>query len=76
MLDRDDSNHYYGKYINQYFNGGAYMRNMKNVGKTLATGAVFLAGYFVGFYEMKYKIMKLMLEDKLKKEDKGEESQQ
>ena len=52
------------------------MRNMKNVGKTLATGAVFLAGYFVGFYEMKYKIMKLMLEDKLKKEDKGEESQQ
>ena len=54
------------------------MRNMKNVGKTLATGAVFLAGYFVGFYEMKYKIMKLMLEDKLKKEreEKGEESQQ
>ena len=50
---------------------------MKNVGKTLATGAVFLSGYFVGFYEMKYKIMKLMLEDKLKKEkeDKGEESQ-
>ena len=52
------------------------MRNMKNVGKTLATGAVFLAGYFVGFYEMKYKIMKLMLEDKLKKEEKGEESQE
>ena len=56
------------------------MRNMKNVGKTLATGAVFLAGYFVGFYEMKYKIMKLMLEDKLEKEkkekeEKGEESQ-
>ena len=51
------------------------MRNMKNVGKTLATGAVFLAGYFVGFYEMKYKIMKLMLEDKFKKEEKGEESQ-
>ena len=51
------------------------MRNMKNVGKTLATGAVFLAGYFVGFYELKYKIMKLMLEDKLKKEEKGEESQ-
>ena len=51
------------------------MRNMKNVGKTLATGAVFLAGYFVGFYEMKYKIMKLMLEDKLKKEENGEESQ-
>ena len=51
------------------------MRNMKNVGKTLATGAVFLAGYFVGFYELKYRIMKLMLEDKLKKEEKGEESQ-
>ena len=56
------------------------MRNMKNVGKTLATGAVFLAGYFVGFYELKYKIMKLMLEDKLEKEkkeneEKGEESQ-
>ena len=52
------------------------MRNMKNVGKTLATGAVFLAGYFVGFYELKYRIMKLMLEDKLKKEEKGEESQE
>ena len=51
------------------------MRNMKNVGKTLATGVVFLAGYFVGFYEMKYKIMKLMLEDKLKKEERSEESQ-
>ena len=52
------------------------MRNMKNVGKTLATGAVFLAGYFVGFYEMKYRIMKVMLEDKLEKEkkEKGEES--
>ena len=52
------------------------MRNMKNVGKTLTTGAVFLAGYFVGFYELKYRIMKLMLEDKLKKEEKGEESQE
>lgn len=53
------------------------MRNIKNVGKTLTTGAVFLAGYFVGFYEMKYRIMKVMLEDKLKKEkeEKGEESQ-
>ena len=53
------------------------MRNLKNVGKTLATGAVFLAGYFVGFYELKYRIMKWTLENKLEKEkeEKGEESQ-
>ncbi len=47
---------------------------MKNVGKVLATGAVFLAGYFVGFYEMKYKVMKMMLETKFEKKEE-EESQ-
>lgn len=57
------------------------MRNMKNVGKTLATGAVFLAGYFVGFYELKYRMMKNILgelaeREKKEKEEKGEESQQ
>lgn len=56
------------------------MRNIKNVGKTLVTGAVFLAGYFVGFYELKYRIMKKILgelaeREKKEKEEKGEESQ-
>ena len=42
---------------------------MKNVGKVLVTGAVFLAGYFVGFYEMKYNVMKMMLESSLEKDE-------
>ena len=48
---------------------------MKNIVKY---GLVGLAGYFIGFYEMKYKTIKLMLMNELKKEtskkgdDKGE----
>lgn len=41
-------------------------------------GAVGLIGYLVGFYGMKYKVMKLMLEaqcEKDKKSKKEEEAQ-
>lgn len=40
-------------------------------------GLVGLAGYLVGFYEMKYKTLKLMLESEFKKNsvDKEDEAQ-
>lgn len=51
---------------------------MNKVGQTLVGLAVFTAGYLVGFYEMKYKAMKVMLtalaDDKKKKDE--EESQE
>ena len=34
---------------------------MSNVGKVIGAGAIFVAGYLVGFYEMKYKTMKCLL---------------
>lgn len=49
---------------------------MNNFGKTLVGAAIFVAGYLVGFYEMKYKTMKWMvtaLADNKKKDE--EESQ-
>lgn len=36
-------------------------------------GAVALAGYLVGFYEMKYKATKALLEVSIKDSDKEEE---
>ena len=42
---------------------------MKNFVKI---GIAALAGYFVGFYELKYKTMKMMLEHELNKKE-GEE---
>lgn len=49
---------------------------MKNIIKIALVG---LAGYFIGFYEMKYKVMKIMLdsnvENKLNKLQKEEESE-
>lgn len=48
---------------------------MKNI---ITYGLVGLAGYFIGFYEMKYRTIKLMLINVLKKDpskegdDKGE----
>ena len=41
-------------------------------------GAVGLIGYLVGFYEMKYKVMKIMLESQCEKDKnskKDEEAQ-
>lgn len=49
---------------------------MNTLGKALVGGAIFVAGYLVGFYEMKYKTMKCILEAELSKKDKEEESQQ
>lgn len=48
---------------------------MKNLGKALVGGAIFVAGYLVGFYEMKYKVMKIMLETELSKKNEEKESQ-
>lgn len=42
---------------------------MKNFIKYAAVG---IAGYLVGFYEMKYKIMKVMLTNMSKDDGKGE----
>ena len=46
---------------------------MNSVGKVLVAGTLLLTGYFAGFYEMKYKTMKYLLEVSSKKND--EESQ-
>lgn len=43
---------------------------MKNFIKLAAVG---LAGYFIGFFEMKYKVMKIML-DSISEESQEEES--
>ena len=48
---------------------------MKTLGNVLVGGAIFVAGYFVGFYEMKYKTMKCLLESEISKKDEKEESQ-
>ena len=42
---------------------------MKNI---IKYGLVGLAGYFIGFYEMKYKTLKLMLTNEIKKETSKE----
>lgn len=47
---------------------------MNNLGKALVGGAIFVAGYLVGFYEMKYKTMKWMLTTVCEKKEE-EESQ-
>lgn len=39
-------------------------------------GLVGFAGYLVGFYEMKYKTLKLMLESELKKKAEEKEEAQ
>ena len=48
---------------------------MNNLGKALVGGGIFVAGYLVGFFEMKYKTMKVLLESKISKKEE-EESQQ
>lgn len=48
---------------------------MKTLGNVLVGSAIFVAGYFVGFYEMKYKTMKCLLEAEISKKDEKEESQ-
>lgn len=38
-------------------------------------GLVGFVGYLVGFYEMKYKVMKLMLKNQLEKDAKQEKEE-
>ena len=47
---------------------------MRPVAKALAAGGLLLVGYFAGFYEMKYKTMKCLLQATIEK--KEEESQE
>lgn len=35
-------------------------------------GLIGLAGYLVGFYEMKYKVMKVLLESRFEKDTQSE----
>lgn len=43
---------------------------MRNFVKYAAVG---IGGYLIGFYEMKYKVMKLFLEEATKKEETEED---
>ena len=49
---------------------------MKTLGNVLVGSAIFVAGYFVGFYEMKYKTMKCLLEAEISNKKKVEEESQ
>ena len=42
---------------------------MKNIGKIVLAGTAGLAGYFIGFYEMKYKVAKTLVEVYIDKEN-------
>lgn len=47
---------------------------MNNLIKLAAVG---LAGYFIGFYEMKYKVMKIVLDEAIKEEsNKSQEEEE
>lgn len=41
---------------------------MNKVGQVLAAGGLLLTGYFIGFYEFKYKATKALLDAVLEKE--------
>lgn len=43
---------------------------MKNIGKIVLAGTAGLAGYFIGFYEMKYKTLKALMEIIVEKKEK------
>lgn len=50
---------------------------MNKIGKMLAGTAIFVSGYLVGFYEMKYKLFKAIAEGVVEKskEERKEGSQ-
>ena len=48
---------------------------MGNFKKAMVTGAVFLGGYLIGFYEYKYKVMKAILESQVKENDENKEKE-
>ena len=41
---------------------------MNKVGQVLAAGGLLLTGYFIGFYEFKYKATKALLDAVLEKQ--------
>lgn len=47
---------------------------MNKVGQVLAAGGLLLTGYFIGFYEFKYRATKALL-DAVLKEQKEEKAQ-
>ena len=42
---------------------------MNKVGKVLVAGGLLLTGYFIGFYEYKYKATKALLEAVIEKQE-------
>lgn len=48
---------------------------MNKVDKVLAAGGLLLTGYFIGFYEFKYKATKALLDAVLKKQKEEEKAQ-
>lgn len=45
---------------------------MNTVRKALAAGGLLLTGYLVGFYEMKYKTMKVILNAATRNEEESQ----
>lgn len=48
---------------------------MNKVGQVLAAGGLLLTGYFIGFYEFKYRATTALLDAVLKKEKEEEKAQ-
>lgn len=48
---------------------------MNKVGQVLAAGGLLLTGYFIGFYEFKYRATKALLDAVLEKQKEEEETQ-
>lgn len=48
---------------------------MNKVGQVLAAGGLLLTGYFIGFYEFKYKATKALLDAVLEKQKEEEKAQ-
>lgn len=48
---------------------------MNKVGQVLAAGGLLLTGYFIGFYEFKYKATKALLDAVLEQQKEKEETQ-
>lgn len=48
---------------------------MNKVGQVLAAGGLLLTGYFIGFYEFKYRATKALLDAVLEKQKEEEKAQ-
>ena len=49
---------------------------MNGIGKWMFGAAMFIGGYFVGFYEMKYKLYKAVVDGIAKKEREEREERE